>query len=405
MTASSRLGSSPLTILLAQHTAALNGSTISGQLVAKGFCQAGWQVVVVLGEDGPGRAAYDELGCLTMATPYRSWFRRGSVLRSGWQIVREILRSGAIARQIRQARADLVYVNTSIGLAAAVAAWRTNTPCVWHIRELFDDVEGEIARPALGGKSLVRRLISACADQVVVISSAVKDNFLGPRWGGPAAVIPNAVDDRFFELQSTRESCRASLGLPQDVPIVGVPGTLRPMKGHEFFFSAAAQIAREAPQCLFAVTGDGTERYTAQLQSHVASLGLTERVLFLGSIRQMPEFYRACDVVCVPSKAEPFGRTVIEAFAVGTPLVASAVGGIVESVTPDVTGRLVDYGNEAGLAQSILELLRDSSLRDRLALAAREQAKQRNSQGAYREQVNAVVELTLRNSQAAAGRG
>src|SRR5207248_4108745 len=122
-------------------------------------------------------------------------------------------------------------------------------------------------------------------------------------------------------------------------------GTLRPVKGHPFFLDAAAAAIKRIPDCRFVIAGTGEARYVEALKAQVAMLGLTAGVRFLGKVEQMPAFYRACDVVCVPSMSESFGRTVIEAFASLTPVVATAVGGMRETVEHGRTGLLVAYGD------------------------------------------------------------
>ena len=72
--------------------------------------------------------------------------------------------------------------------------------------------------------------------------------------------------------------------------------------------------------------------------NRASKLASADRIHFVGWVEDMPAFYRACDMVCIPSRAEPFGRTAIEAFAVGTPVVATAVGGLQEIVEDERTG-------------------------------------------------------------------
>lgn len=391
---------SPVRVLFIQHASNRSGSTISGELVARGFRDAGWSVDAVFGSFGPGLELFDRIGCKTDVVPHKNWLRGGNRFQSIRRAVAEIRTRRAFVELARRSRPDIVYVNSIVSLGGALAARRLRLPCIWHIRELFDDVGGEIHIPPCGGKSLVRRIVAGCADHVVLISEAVRENILGFDWRGPASVVPNAADERFFDLSSTPAECRALLGLPSEGLIVGVPGTLRPMKGHEFFLEAAARVAASGASCHFAVTGDGEPKYVEQLRERVASLGLSPRVHFLGTIARMPEFYRACDLVCIPSRAEPFGRTVIEAFAVGVPVAASAVGGICETIESGKTGLLVDYGNSAGMAEALIQLLRDVTLRQRLAAAGRSKARAFYSAEVYQERINRIVADTLQSRRA-----
>src|SRR5262245_35616711 len=227
-------GTSPLRILFIQHASDLSGSTISGQLVARGFSEAGWHVEAAFGSTGAGMSRYDQLGCVMHEVPHKNWLRAGNGVQWLRRVIGEIGASRRFVDLVRRCQPDVVYVNSIVSLAAAFAARRMRIPCVWHIRELFDDVGGEMSIPRFGGKALVRKVIAKCADHAVLISDAVRENILGNNWKGTASVVPNAADERFFELTSTPVECRALFDLPAEGLIVGVPGTLRPMKGHEF---------------------------------------------------------------------------------------------------------------------------------------------------------------------------
>jgi glycosyltransferase involved in cell wall biosynthesis len=105
----------------------------------------------------------------------------------------------------------------------------------------------------------------------------------------------------------------------------------------------------------------------------------------------MPAFYRACDLACIPSRAEPFGRTAIEAFAVGTPVVASTVGGLQEILTDGETGVLVPYGDETALADSLRRLLASPDLRQKICTNARREAEEKYHEHKYEERVKLLV--------------
>lgn len=381
----------PLRVLLVQHASIMNGSTVSGQIVAQGFREAGWQVDVVFGSDGPALAQYENLGCRVHVIPHRNWLRPEKFLRWTRRLIAEFFGANEFTKLFRQIRPDVVYLNTLVSFSAAIAARRLRIPCVWHVRELFSDVGGEMGIPTLFGKAFVRRVIRQCADHVVVISRAVRENVLGSTTSPAVSIVPNAVDDAFFTHSATPADSRTRLKLPLDGPLIGVPGTLRPMKGHEFFLKAAARLAARRHECRFAITGDGERPFVQHLHETARDLGLGDRALFLGTVSDMAAFYRACDVICVPSRAEPFGRIVIEAFAVGTPVVASAVGGIRETIADGETGLLVNYGDVETLADLLDRLLGDVPLRDRLAKTAHDDAVSRFQAGTYHRRINEIV--------------
>lgn len=379
-------------ILLVQHAADFSGSTVSGHLIAAGMRQAGWNVHAVFGMDGPYQQQYRNLGCEVSTLPHQNWLHGGGLIRSTRRIAREWGRAAEFMRLMKQVEPDLVYVNSIVSLPAAVAARRLSIPCIWHIRELFSDVGGEIKAPLLGGKWLVQSLLKKLSCHQIAISQAVLENVLGiSEVNGKVSIIPNAVEHDFFDNAISVDDARKELGLRMNVPLVGVPGTLRPVKGHFFFLEAAAALIRTIPNVLFALTGTGEPSYVKQLQEKVKECGLSSQIHFLGNVTRMPIFFRACDVICIPSISESFGRTAIEAFACGTPVVATAVGGMKETIEHGQNGYLVSYGNTAELTERLRVLLNNGLLRNRFSSAGREKALKQYSSASYWHAVNSLV--------------
>jgi glycosyltransferase involved in cell wall biosynthesis len=376
-------------LLLVQHSAGRDGSAFSGLLLADGLREAGWDVHVVFGHRGPMAAVYGEHGHTTHMAPHKNWLRRDHLLRFLKDGLVEYRGARALRRIVEELRPDVVYVNSVVSLAGALAARRAGVPFVWHLRELFADVGGEMHAPEVL-KPLVRHVIVRLADRLVAPSRVIAENLLGPR-AECVTVAPNAAEARFFEETRTPAEARRSLGLPEAELLVGVPGTLRPVKGHAFFFDAVPPLVEAFPSLCLAVTGDGSEAYVHEIRTRVQSLGLSDRTRFLGSVTDMPAFYRACDVVCVSSRSESFGRTVIEAMAVGTPVVATAVGGIREIVRDGETGLLVPYGDRAALTEAIHQMLLRPELREKVARAAREDARGRFHERKYQRTILDIV--------------
>ena len=376
-------------ILVVQHSAALDGSAHSGLLLANGLREAGWAPHVAFGFEGPIIERYAAAGHETHVVPHENWLRRDRPHQFAKDVWLEWRKASAFGALIEEVRPDVVYLNTVVSLAGAVAARRHGVPCVWHLREMFADVGGEMRAPSWA-VPLVRQVIRARADQLVANSAATARNLLGASHDG-VEVIPNAVRAAFFEEERVQEEARAAFNLSCDPPIVGVPGTLRPMKGHPFFFDAVAPVLRERAALRVAVTGDGDGEFVAHLERRVDELGIADRVHFLGWVEDMPAFYRACDLVCIPSHAEPFGRTAIEAFAAGTPVVATAVGGLQEIVTHGETGRLVPYGDEEALAAAVRQLLDRPALRQQVTENARQVAEERYHERIYKSRTADVA--------------
>lgn len=380
--------------LIVQHGANLDGSAISGLLLADGLRERGYETHVLFGFAGPVISRYEDRGHAAQVVDHKNWLRAGTYLRFLRTAGRELLPADKIVKAIDDLQPDIVYVNSAVSLAGAIAARRRRLPCIWHLRELFADVGGEMRVPG-GFKSLARTVISVLSDLTVVNSRAVAENMLGSSRSSSTVIVPNAAGQEFFNLSLSKKQARAELGLPQDRVILGVPGTLRPMKGHTFVFDAIPAIRERIPELYVPITGGTDGPYAKTLMDAVKRSGLGSTVRFMGSVERMPAFYQACDAVCIPSRSEPFGRTVIEAFASGIPVVASAVGGIREIVTHDQNGLLVEFGATSALADAIVRVLSDRKLAARLSSNARRDSEERYTEEKYKDTLASLVDKVI----------
>ena len=146
------------------------------------------------------------------------------------------------------------------------------------------------------------------------------------------------------------------------------------------------------PECHFAITGSGQPAYRAQLEASIAGAPLAARVHFLGTVTDMAAFYRACDVICVPSRSDPCPRAVIEPLAIGTPVIGSDVGGISETLDNGRTGLLVPYGDAPALGAAFLRLLDSPDERARLSAAARSRAQAEHREELYCDRIVRIID-------------
>jgi glycosyltransferase involved in cell wall biosynthesis len=383
-------GGKSLRVAIVQFVADLNGSTISGRMTAQALLEAGHEVHVIFGAQGPGIQMYQRLGCKAHLLPHKNWLRTGGW--RGWlNVARERRRAGRFAQMLGSIDPSVVCVNTLASAAGAIGAKRCGLPVVWHLRETFGEHGGEMQLPAFGGKVLVRRLIDICADVIISNSQATAEQVLGEGLRQRAKIVPNAVDDSFFNWPEDQAQSRSALGLAWNGPIIGVPGTLRPAKGHPYFLQTIPSVLEKRSDALVAIVGQGPEPYRRELNDLAARTGLHDRIRFLGGVDPMERFYRACDVICVPSRAETFGRVVVEAMAVGTPVVASAVGGIPEIIDDGRTGLLVPFGETASLSDALWRMLTDQALRASIASEAKRTALERYPFSVYRASMVSLI--------------
>jgi glycosyltransferase involved in cell wall biosynthesis len=184
-------------------------------------------------------------------------------------------------------------------------------------------------------------------------------------WGlDPArvSVLPNPAPD--VPALPSRQDLRAELALDGDV--IAFAGRLGPQKS----FGTALEALARVPGVMLVVAGDGPER--AALEQRSRELGLDGRVRFLGSVPRdrVLRLFRAADASVLPSAWENFPHTVVEALAVGCPVIATSVGGVPEVVRDGENGLLVPARDPEALAGALERFFADAELRARLTAAA-----------------------------------
>jgi glycosyltransferase involved in cell wall biosynthesis len=176
---------------------------------------------------------------------------------------------------------------------------------------------------------------------------------------GSIAVIPNGLDPAAFAAREPRPLIRTIITV----------ANLRPEKSHETLFAAAATLVRDVPDLRFRIVGSGPRR--AELEALVAARNLQAHVEFLGHREDVPALLADADAFVLPSRSEAFPNGVIEAMAAGLPVVASAVGGLLDLVDDGRTGLLVAPSDPEPLAAAIRRLIDDPASAIAMGAAAR----------------------------------
>lgn len=171
--------------------------------------------------------------------------------------------------------------------------------------------------------------------------------------------------------------------------VVGMVGRINEAKGQHLLIQAIALIDDLSVHAYF-VGHEMEKGYTDQLRAMAEKLGVSERIHFLGFMKNPHHFYQVCDAVVLASKRETFGLVLIEAMQVGTAVIGSNSGGVVEIIDDNETGLLFEALNSKSLAEKIA-LLSDESLKHRLAEAGREKAEKMFSNSEQFEKLKNVL--------------
>jgi glycosyltransferase involved in cell wall biosynthesis len=218
----------------------------------------------------------------------------------------------------------------------------------------------------------LNRLLFRAAQRMVVISEPLRAEMAGYGWITPErlTIIRNGIDTRLYEPNSVaRERVRWEAGTASDDIVMAVLARVTEDKGQVETIDALALLADRHPTARLWIVGEGTLR--PALERQAAERGLADRVQFLGFRSDIPAVLQAVDIVVQASHREGLGNTLLEAMAARRPIVASAVGGIVDVVVPGETGELVPPYNAKALAAALEPLVADPARRERYGAAGR----------------------------------
>lgn len=204
-------------------------------------------------------------------------------------------------------------------------------------------------------------------DRVISVSDELRTQLMLNMPANKVVTIHNGIDEDEVFSRFTAEEAKQRLGIPPDCAAVGTAGRLDPIKRLDIFLAAAKQIGSDLPNTRFVIAGDGTEALC--LRNLAASLGLSDRVLFLGHREDIYDVIRALDIFVFCSDHEGLPMALLETLYLGVPVVARPVGGIAEVIQDGVSGLWVRSAKPQDLALACVSLLRDDSRRNLLARA------------------------------------
>lgn len=191
------------------------------------------------------------------------------------------------------------------------------------------------------------------------------------------SVIHNGIEGDRFDIRIDRRAKRAEIGIPPDVPVVGVAVRLSEQKGLEYLLRALPAVHERFPGTVAVIAGEGP--LEDDLRRLSRELGVVPHVRFLGVRADVAELLQVFDVYALPSLWEGLPMVVLEAMAAGVPIVAAEVGGVPEAVVQGRTGVLVPPRRPDALAAALVGLLGDPDRRRSYGAAARRRFRERFS--------------------------
>jgi glycosyltransferase involved in cell wall biosynthesis len=352
-----------ITILYISHSAELYGAEQCLLLLLSSLDKRRFSPIVVLPKDGPLKQKLDDLSIPVEIVPtMRAWLnRRGKV----WRflliiatlpfIVLSVLR---LRKLIATQQVDLVHTNSLVVVDGALAARLSKIPHVWHAREIL--LPATSHKFFLGHRAAIS-IIKRLSDRVIAVSEAIYHNFQNSGADHRLELVYDGVEVT-HPPDDARHQIRQTLGIADDIPLVGEIAQIQPVKAYEDLVAAAAIVRQAIPNAAFIGIGDSSKSnfsYKQRVIDLIKEHNLQDSFKLIGFRDDILQVLSALDLLALPSHYEPFGRVLIEAMAAGKPTVGTQVGGIPDIIEDGVTGLLVPPGSPDALAKAITTILED----------------------------------------------
>jgi glycosyltransferase involved in cell wall biosynthesis len=361
----------PWKILYVHNSADIYGASRSLTRLLAGLDRSRFEPTVLLPRDGPLKPLITNLEVRVIVDPTLAIIDRytGRARLFCYQFPVSVWR---LYRLIRRESIDLVHTNTAVIFSPGLAAKLARVPHVWHVRESFEEFRPELWR-------IYSAYMQILSSRILCVSNAVADQFPVQR---KLVVLHNglSLDEFAVDQERLRAEFRARFDIQESDFVVTCIGRIKwKRKGQEFLVRAAALLRGAGESFRLVIVGEpwpGNEDHLRRLLALVEELGLQDRFVFTGELPDARPAYAGADVVVLPSgQAEPFAGVVLEAMAMGKPVIATAVGGSPDQVVDGKTGYLVPPADSAALADKIRVLLERPELGKRMGEAGRERIR------------------------------
>ncbi|MFX0094262.1 MAG: glycosyltransferase family 4 protein [Candidatus Hodarchaeota archaeon] len=349
---------SKLKILYLSHASAISGAENCLLTLVKSLDKDRFKPVVVLPSEGPLLKELKKLGIKTHISPLELWIRaKGAGYRRKSNISTTVQ---GIMQIIELEKPDIVHTNTSVVLEGAIAAKQKNIPHIWHIHEIL---EGHPGLKSILPLPLIYWLMDLLSNKLVVDSNAVKSPLLSVINSEKMLTIYNGIDMEMVNSKKAtneRESIRKELSIPSHSTLTVTVGSIVKEKGYEILLKAASLAIMKEKNLRFLIVGRGTPRMVRELRKNITRLKLNKIVYYLGYREDAFQIVKDADFFVLPSLTDASPLTILEAMALGKPVIATKSGGAVEIIDDGKSGFIIPIKNPSELCKRILELAKDT---------------------------------------------
>lgn len=274
-----------------------------------------------------------------------------------------------LCRDLKDQRPDIIHVQDPQFLSQGLRlARKIHRPLIVNVSDQFE------------ASALVIRQATPELKVVISVSESVQQQI-------PETPFMESIEKRVI-LPGVKVPDAANIDLPLDddhSPVIGMAGPLEIVKGAAFFLRACHRVVEAGHDIRIVIAGSGPEERS--LRKLAASLQLSQRLTFVDGGVAMAGYLEAIDVYCLPSLQQGLGVVMLEAMALGRPVIASGVGGVMTVIEDNIHGLIVPPSDSRSLGDRIIELLEDRDKARRLAAAGQQMVRDRFNENRMLDEV------------------
>ena len=299
-----------------------------------------------------------------------------------------------IKKIIRQFRPDIVHTHSAF--SGKLAAWLMKVPCRFYTRHSAFPPSKKLT--TFPGKQINGLVNNTLATDIVAVAEAAKDNLtdtgVDPK---KITVIINGSEEVRRIGTKERAALKQELHIPESAFVCGISARLEPYKGHATLLDAAKTVASAHPDVVFLIIGSGS--CDSALKAQAASLGISDKVRFIGFVNDVAPYYNIMDLNLNCSwGTETSCLALSEGMSLSIPAVATTYGGNPYMITEGVNGLLVPEKDPSALSDAILSLIGDPETLAKYAEGARRMYEEKFTARGMTRQLEELYEASVRTN-------
>jgi glycosyltransferase involved in cell wall biosynthesis len=359
-------------ICFLSHTSELNGAELNLLQVLEKIDRQKFDPSLIVPREGLLSEEANKLGIETGVVPAKWWLtEKENMWKQTLVWIWNKRAAHTLARWIKQKQVDLLFSNSSALSSGALAAKKTRKPHVWYIHEILGGKSPQLIY-IHGQRALSQKIVRLSCR--VLVNSMATGAFFEDKTN--VRLVYNGIQFQDFDRYETRELGR-QWGLSDEDIVFGMVGKICEAKGQREVIEALGKIGNDFPLKLLIAGEVKSRTYFSELLRICEASDIRGRVIFTGYRRDVYRILRLIDCLIVASRAESFGRTIIEAMSVKTPVIAVKSGGIPEVIIHGTNGFLLNSRKPESIKEGMVSFLENRDVHKRAAEEGYRTARER----------------------------